>query len=128
MCSKPCRSSYYKYYVDDIIWTDGDYRRVALRDTSFLNLIMTKLTKLTNRILFLFSQNFQTSSHSSYKSSPMPKLNPLDGEEIRRNSPANTPVGLNPTSVSIKQEKLDAGLHPNMPDIMTVSKIFLNFF
>lgn len=53
----------------------------------------------------------------------MPKLNPLDGEEIRRNSPANTPVGLNPTSVSIKQEKLDAGLHPNMPDIMTVSKI-----
>lgn len=51
----------------------------------------------------------------------MPKLNPLDGEEIRRNSPANTPVGLNPTSVSIKQEKLDAGLHPNMPDIMTVS-------
>lgn len=68
------------------------------------------------------SFHFQTSSHSSYKSSPMPKLNPLDGEEIRRNSPANTPVGLNPTSVSIKQEKLDAGLHPNMPDIMTVSK------
>ncbi|XP_037029994.1 sex determination protein fruitless isoform X3 [Bradysia coprophila] len=66
-----------------------------------------------------YSQDTQTSSHSSYKSSPMPKLNPLDGEEIRRNSPANTPVGLNPTSVSIKQEKLDAGLHPNMPDIMT---------
>lgn len=55
----------------------------------------------------------------------MPKLNPLDGEEIRRNSPANTPVGLNPTSVSIKQEKLDAGLHPNMPDIMTVSKTLI---
>lgn len=58
----------------------------------------------------------------------MPKLNPLDGEEIRRNSPANTPVGLNPTSVSIKQEKLDAGLHPNMPDIMTVSNFFYNFY
>ncbi|XP_037029990.1 sex determination protein fruitless isoform X1 [Bradysia coprophila] len=70
-----------------------------------------------------YSQDTQTSSHSSYKSSPMPKLNPLDGEEIRRNSPANTPVGLNPTSVSIKQEKLDAGLHPNMPDIMTKTAV-----
>lgn len=61
----------------------------------------------------------------------MPKLNPLEGDEIRRNSPANTPVGLNPTSVSIKQEKLDAGLHPTMPDIMTVSnkkKTFKNIF
>lgn len=62
----------------------------------------------------------QASSHSSYKLSPLPKLNTLDGDDIRRNSPANTPVGHNQSSLSIKQEMLDA--HANLQtDLMPVS-------
>lgn len=52
----------------------------------------------------------QASSHSSYKSSPLPKLNPAEGEETRRNSPANPQSGL-----SIKQELLEMGSHASIP-------------
>lgn len=73
--------------------------------------------------LHLLSVPFlQASSHSSYKSSPLPKLNPLDGDDIRRNSPANTPVGHNQSSLSIKQELLEVGAHAGLPpDLMPVS-------
>uniref|UniRef100_A0A1L8D8X1 Sex determination protein fruitless n=1 Tax=Nyssomyia neivai TaxID=330878 RepID=A0A1L8D8X1_9DIPT len=60
-----------------------------------------------------YSQDSQASSHSSYKSSPLPKLNPLEGEEARRNSPSLNASGAN-QSVSIKQEP-DMGHHPGLP-------------
>ncbi|XP_055699932.1 sex determination protein fruitless isoform X2 [Phlebotomus papatasi] len=61
-----------------------------------------------------YSQDSQASSHSSYKSSPLPKLNPLEGEDTRRNSPALNASGAN-QSVSIKQELPDMGHHPGLP-------------
>ncbi|XP_055678660.1 sex determination protein fruitless isoform X3 [Lutzomyia longipalpis] len=60
-----------------------------------------------------YSQDSQASSHSSYKSSPLPKLNPLEGEDARRNSPSLNASGAN-QSVSIKQEP-DMGHHPGLP-------------
>lgn len=63
----------------------------------------------------------QASSHSSYKSSPLPKLNPLEGEDTRRNSPALNASGAN-QSVSIKQELPDMGHHPGLPpELLPVS-------
>ncbi|XP_059611604.1 sex determination protein fruitless isoform X1 [Phlebotomus argentipes] len=61
-----------------------------------------------------YSQDSQASSHSSYKSSPLPKLNPLEGEDTRRNSPSLNASGAN-QSVSIKQELPDMGHHPGLP-------------
>lgn len=84
--------------------------------------IKVELTPGRNSRLIL-----QASSHSSYKLSPLPKLNTLDGDDIRRNSPANTPVGHNQSSLSIKQEMLDA--HANLQtDLMPVSiRVFVYF-
>lgn len=80
------------------------------------------LKKKTPNQTNLFICFLQASSHSSYKSSPLPKQTPHDGDEIRRNSPANTPVGLNQSSLSIKQELLEVGGHAGLPpDLMPVS-------
>lgn len=80
------------------------------------------MTKIFLNFLFVF----QASSHSSFKSSPLPKLNPLEGDDIRRNSPALI-AGLNQT-ISIKQELQDIGHHPGIPhDLLPVSFSFLFF-
>lgn len=64
--------------------------------------------------------NNKASSHSSFKLSPLPKLN-QEGDESRRNSPANQQTGL-----SIKQELLDMGAHANLPqELIPVSNNYV---
>lgn len=65
----------------------------------------------------LYSQDSQASSHS-FKSSPLPKLNPLDGDDSsRRNSPAISNPGLN-QSLNIKQEP-EMGPHGLPPELLS---------
>lgn len=60
----------------------------------------------------------QASSQSSFKLSPLPKLN-QEADESRRNSPANQQSVLN-----IKQELLDMGSHASLPqELIPVSML-----
>ncbi|XP_031616795.1 sex determination protein fruitless isoform X4 [Contarinia nasturtii] len=70
------------------------------------SLISTYNTNIQERH---YSQDSQASSQSSFKLSPLPKLN-QEGDESRRNSPANQQSVLN-----IKQELMEMGTHPNLP-------------
>lgn len=66
--------------------------------------------------------NIQASSQSSFKLSPLPKLN-QEADESRRNSPANQQSVLN-----IKQELLDMGTHANLPQELIPVSIFIIIF
>lgn len=65
--------------------------------------------------------NIQASSQSSFKLSPLPKLN-QEADESRRNSPANQQQSV----LNIKQELLDMGTHANLPqELIPVSCCFV---
>ncbi|XP_055313101.1 sex determination protein fruitless isoform X1 [Sitodiplosis mosellana] len=71
------------------------------------SLISTYNTNIQERH---YSQDSQASSQSSFKLSPLPKLN-QEADESRRNSPANQQQSV----LNIKQELLEMGTHANLP-------------
>lgn len=80
-----------------------------------------------DNLIVNYSFIFQASSRSSFKSSPLPKLNALETDEIsRQNSPSLNNPGLN-SSLTIKQEP-DMGHHTGLPpELLPVSYYYSIF-
>lgn len=104
-----CSSS--KWYFDDFF---GDNET-----QSFLSFVRFSPVVFVLFSVYVFT--LQASSQSSFKLSPLPKLN-QEADESRRNSPANQQSVLN-----IKQELLDMGTHANLPQELIPVSTFICF-